>query len=196
MSAFNWDNLPCTLTCKLCDKEKPLEDFAKDKGQKYHRDTRCTKCMRIRDRRRISDPQFKKRKKQYDKEYVSRPEAREKIRNRENLRYKTDVGYAISCRISSIMNESLKNTSKRKQGRHWEGIVGYTLEELMKHLESKFYDCMSWENRNLWHIDHIIPRSAFNITSLKCEDFKKCWALKNLQPLWWWENLAKRNKIL
>ena len=152
--------------------------------------------MRLRDNIRNARPEVKEKRNEYTKEYRSRPEAKSKIRARENHRYKTDVNFAISRRMSSVMNECLRNTPARKQGRHWEDIVGYTLEELMSHLESKFVDGMSWNNRSEWHIDHIIPRAVFNITSLDCEEFKKCWALDNLQPLWWRDNVSKRDKLL
>ena len=45
------------------------------------------------------------------------------------------------------------------------------------------------------HIDHVIPKSHFNIISAECEDFKKCWALSNLQPLLAKDNLRKNNKL-
>jgi len=41
------------------------------------------------------------------------------------------------------------------------------------------------------HIDHIKPVASFNYTTTECVDFKKCWALKNLQPLWATDNLSK-----
>ena len=49
--------------------------------------------------------------------------------------------------------------------------------------------------RGEWHIDHIIPKSVFNFTKPEHEDFKRCWALKNLQPLWAEENISKFNKL-
>ena len=41
----------------------------------------------------------------------------------------------------------------------------------------------------------IIPKSAFNFETAEDADFKKCWALENLQPLWAKDNLRKSNKI-
>jgi len=77
--------------------------------------------------------------------------------------------------------------------------VGYTLQELKKRIESKFQPGMSWDNwgrgPDKWHIDHIIPISAFNFTSVDDLDFKRCWALKNLQPLWEPQNLSKNNRL-
>ncbi len=53
---------------------------------------------------------------------------------------------------------------------------------------------MSWENRNEWHLDHIIPCSKFNLS--KEEDLKKCFHYSNLQPLWAKDNLSKGSKII
>ena len=48
---------------------------------------------------------------------------------------------------------------------------------------------MSWNNYELWHIDHIRPCSLFNLADPK--EQKECFNYKNLQPLWAEENLSK-----
>ena len=60
-----------------------------------------------------------------------------------------------------------------------------------------FQPGMSWDNYGKygWHVDHRIPVSSFNIISYDCDDFRKCWALENLQPLWAIDNIRKGNKI-
>jgi hypothetical protein len=80
-----------------------------------------------------------------------------------------------------------------KNGRSWQDLVGYTAEELMAHLERQFLPGMDWENRKLWHIDHIVPVSSFSLTP-ECPDFKACWALTNLRPLWGADNIRKKDK--
>jgi len=45
------------------------------------------------------------------------------------------------------------------------------------------------------HIDHKIPVSVFNFNKTQDIDFKKCWALKNLQLLPAIENIKKNNKL-
>lgn len=84
-----------------------------------------------------------------------------------------------------------------KAGRKWESLVGYTLDRLMAHLEKKFLPGMSWDNYGFygWHIDHKIPKVKFNYTAAEHIDFKRCWALKNLQPLWAPDNLSKWAKL-
>jgi 5-methylcytosine-specific restriction endonuclease McrA len=108
-------------------------------------------------------------------------------RKRNNPRKRIDSNFG------STISMALKG---KKAGRPWESIVGYTLDDLILHLESKFQDGMSLNNygRNGWHIDHIKPRSLFSYTDVNDVEFKQCWALENLQPLWEHENISKGNK--
>ena len=71
-------------------------------------------------------------------------------------------------------------------------IVGCNPIFLKEYIESKFTNGMSWDNRHMWHIDHIIP-----LSSAKTEEeiYKLC-HYTNLQPLWIKENLSKGSKIL
>lgn len=96
--------------------------------------------------------------------------------------------YRISSSITGGVWRSLKN---KKGGRSWESLVGYTTEELMAHLEPQFTKGMTWDNYGEWHIDHIRPRKDFQFDSPNDLEFKQCWSLWNLQPLWAKENLSK-----
>lgn len=89
-----------------------------------------------------------------------------------------------------------RNLKGMKKGRRWEKLVGYTVEELKRHLEKQFKDGMNWElfTQSKIHIDHKIPKSFFKFNSYNDPEFKECWALKNLQPLWESENLSKGAK--
>ena len=71
----------------------------------------------------------------------------------------------------------------------------YTVIELKNYLESKFENGMTWENMGEWHIDHIVPVSRFNFTTMDCIEFKQAYSLSNLQPLWEFDNLSKNNKL-
>ena len=81
----------------------------------------------------------------------------------------------------------------KKAERNWESLVGYTIEDLMKHFESKFESWMTWDNYGEWVIDHIKPKSLFKYKTAEDPEFKKCWALKNLQPLEKITNIKKSN---
>lgn len=72
---------------------------------------------------------------------------------------------------------------------------GFTADDLKAHLEPLFKPGMTWENHGDWQIDHVIPICSFRYESYDDPQFKACWALKNLQPLWEKENLLKGRKI-
>ena len=55
---------------------------------------------------------------------------------------------------------------------------------------------MTWGNYGKWHVDHIIPQAFFKYTSTDDVEFKYCWSLNNLQPLWAKDNIKKKDKIL
>lgn len=84
-----------------------------------------------------------------------------------------------------------------KRGRRWESLVGYTVNDLMGTLKNDFRDGMTWENHGaLWHIDHIIPLAKFKYDAPEDPEFKRAWALNNLQPLLVSENLKKGTKFM
>lgn len=76
--------------------------------------------------------------------------------------------------------------------------------ELITHIESLWEPWMNLGNYGVyinggekkWHIDHIIPQSFFKYTSMRNEEFQKCWALKNLRPFEAIANIKKSNKAL
>ena len=78
-----------------------------------------------------------------------------------------------------------------KGGKSTFSFLPYTVDDLIKHLKSKFKDGMSWKNYGKWHIDHIKPDCSFDYKSVEDEEFQKCWALDNLQPLWAIDNFRK-----
>ena len=129
-------------------------------------------------------------KKARQKFYYKDLECSRRLRREDYYKRKQKVEYRISDAVSSVIYEALK---KNKKGWRWEKLVGYTALDLMKHLESLFQIGMSWNNYGEWHIDHIIPRSRFHFSSADDEEFKQCWSLNNLQPLWALDNIKKRD---
>lgn len=104
----------------------------------------------------------------------------------------------INNRFAGSIRHRLRQNGAGKGGKHWEELVGYTLTDLMMHLERQFTKGMSWDNygRGGWNIDHIIPASSFKYDTPDDPEFKACWALTNLQPLWEKENISKHAKRL
>jgi hypothetical protein len=114
-------------------------------------------------------------------------------RLREKSRYKSDPAYRLKRRMKNYLGKCLRD---EKDGRHWETLVGFTLEQLRAHLASLFLPGMTWENYGrVWHVDHIIPLSRLNIRTPEDPDFRRGWALSNLQPMFSGENIAKGNRL-
>jgi len=128
---------------------------------------------------------WQKKNKEHLREYCSKRNKEKRI---------TDPKFKLNEAMSSGIRESLRGN---KKGAHWEDLVGYTIEMLKKHLEKQFVNGMTWKKflNGEIHIDHKIPKSVFNYTEPTHTDFKRCWALKNLQPLWAKENMSKGAKL-
>lgn len=90
--------------------------------------------------------------------------------------------------MTANVNNSLR---EGKGGRSWERLLGFTLADLMAHLEAQFLPGMTWDNRGEWHIDHIRPLCSFSFQTPDDPQFREAWALTNLQPLWAADNLRK-----
>jgi hypothetical protein len=85
-----------------------------------------------------------------------------------------------------------------KQARSWETLAGYTTQDLREHIEKLFVGGMTWDRflAGEIHIDHKAPISSFSFSRASDADFKRCWALDNLQPLWAIDNLVKGDKVV
>jgi 5-methylcytosine-specific restriction endonuclease McrA len=100
----------------------------------------------------------------------------------------------LSLRMSNAIRHSLKGTKKY---RSWVDLVDYNKDQLYKHLLKTMPDGYSWDDflTGELHIDHIIPISVFNYSLPEHIDFKRCWALENLQLLPAKENMSKKDKL-
>ncbi len=133
---------------------------------------------------------IKKRKEYYKKN-------RKKIISHNVKRRREDPMKRLDRNISFFILRSLKSRGISKRRRHWEYLVGWTRGEVKDHLEKLFRHGMSWKNYGKkWQIDHIIPKAFFEFKSVSDVEFKMCWRLKNLQPLWSKDNLRKNSKMV
>lgn len=212
--------------CKACVRKENVEDYAKNKEQEKikHADQYAQNKETIKEKS-LEDyyakhEENKARKRRYHAAHreeikgkraakaeqirVSRKAHREqhaeeiRIYNRKHSarrRASGDIRYILKVRMSRSLRRALKNG---KQGRHWEDLVGYTVDELRHHLEKQFSEGMTWElfHRGDIQIDHIIPLSVFTFTSAEDYQFNVCWSLKNLRPMWKEDNYEKHDKLL
>ena len=116
-------------------------------------------------------------------------------RDYERKRRAEDPKYRLGIRTRTAVWQLLKERNINKTNKTF-ALLGYTLEELMIHLEKQFTDGMTWDNYGEWHVDHKIPMASFNFKTTDVEGFKLCWCLNNLQPLWGPDNLSKGTKLL
>ena len=121
------------------------------------------------------------------------PEKMKAMYMRNYAKIKNDPKYKLNHSMSRNIGRSLTNG---KGNVSWTKLVDYTLDDLKKHLKKLLLPDMTWNNYGKWHIDHINPKSKFNFSKPEHPDFKKCWALKNLRPLWAKDNIAKHDKLI
>jgi hypothetical protein len=94
-----------------------------------------------------------------------------------------------SKRIRNLLFNSKKLSSR------YNPILGCSAQELAAHIEKQWKPGMTWENHgfNGWHIDHIIPAKAFDLTDP--EQVKRFAHYTNVQPLWAKENMQKHGNF-
>jgi len=117
-----------------------------------------------------------------------------KINESNRNRRKTNLNVNINRRMTTAIGLSLKGN---KRGRKWETLVGYTLNDLIKRLKKTIPEGYTWQDflEGRLHIDHIVPKKVFNFSRPEHIDFKRCWALNNLQLLPARENILKGAKL-
>jgi len=196
----------CYQKNKEYRREMERQYYQKNKEQKieYGKEYRRNNKDKISKYKKEYYQKIKEYRREYDKNYAK--ENKEKIKkrtrtyrknNKEYLRkywmdkYYSDTKFRLSIIISSAIRKSIKN----KNNRHWENLVGYSLEKLIEHLEQiSEFTIQDYLEKDL-HIDHIIPKSLYNFENYKNKEFRKCWNFKNLRIIKAEENLNKNDKL-
>ena len=122
--------------------------------------------------------------KQYRRDYNAKN--LEVSRNRERSRYNTDVNFKLRKICRNRIRKALKGATKSAATME---LIGCTIDELRRHMESKFEPWMNWENHGLWDVEHIKAMSKFDLTDP--EQQRACCHWSNLQPMEHIENLKK-----
>jgi hypothetical protein len=119
-------------------------------------------------------------------------ETRRKQQREYNQRKRlTDPLFLAKGRLRGRLRKmiQLKKFSKKSKT---SDTIGCSWEQLRDYIESQFISRMSWGNRHLWHIDHIIPLSS----AKTIEELEKLCHYTNLQPLWAADNMSKGSKLV
>jgi hypothetical protein len=163
------------MICKVCGIDKEEKEFRNRKTCKE-----CENKLRYQRKKEKlkNDPEYKKKEDRYSADRQKRRRKDPEYSKKEKIR----------CVVKRVF--SLKKGYKKDMGT--EKILGAPYDVVISHIESLFVDGMSWDNRELWHIDHIVP-----LCSAKGDEVEliKLSHYKNLQPLWVMDNLKKGGKI-
>ena len=101
--------------------------------------------------------------------------------------------FNFSSNVRSLISHSFNRADGKGliKNLSTEEILGCSIEEFRKYIESKFQDGMTLENYGEWHLDHIKPIS---LAQSEEEVIKFC-HYSNFQPLWAKENMSKGNRF-
>lgn len=217
------DHIPATKACKCCGTHKPLHPdyFTPQKLGKYGYTSRCRECKKVEcaelrarpdqqarqqawrdaNKDRVKAANLRYRQDGYSStahvnawRAANLEHARAQDARKMRERRARDPAFRLMCRIRARLTQMLRG----KAGRRTEALLGYTAQELVAHIERQFTKGMSWDAvaRGDIEIDHILPVSSFVITSYEAPEFRACWGLANLRPMWTEENRAKGGKVL
>ena len=180
-----------TIKCRECGAvTEPLRLNATTCGKRH-----CVDESRRKTKRRNYAKAVKKGGHRYEK-YREYQNAYQKKWASE--RYRTDPKHNLSARMRGALRQALRRKGLGASAKNAPTftLLGYSREELYHHIESFFTEenGYSWDNMSEWHIDHIRPVASFTFDSVDDPEFKACWALENLQPLWTTDNLSKGAK--
>lgn len=102
-----------------------------------------------------------------------------------------DPDYAMRIRTRAVVTNAMARMGYKK-GSKTEAILGCTWGEFKAHLERQFLKGMNWDNRHLWHIDHIVPVSSASSE----EEIVLLNHFTNLRPLWAEDNRKKADNAV
>jgi len=140
----------------------------------------------------------------YIKEYriLKADQIRETVRLYQKRRRSSDPSFKLADNLRNRIWKVLKNPHSRA-GSHVRDL-GCDIKELVKRLESMFYDShltgqkMTWDNYGQgpgkWQVDHKEALCLFDLTDR--EQFLKACHFTNLQPLWHEDHVLKTVKDL
>tara|TARA_R110002073_G_scaffold135637_1_gene283912 strand:+ start:947 stop:1540 length:594 start_codon:yes stop_codon:yes gene_type:complete len=119
---------------------------------------------------------------------------RQRQRQRDDFlrRYHTETEYRIAQCLRSRIGKAIKSSGGSKAHKTMR-LLGCTIDYVRHYLEAQFAEGMTWDNHGGWHIDHIKPCAAFDLTNDKQQ--LECFNYTNLQPLWASDNMSKGSKF-
>lgn len=119
------------------------------------------------------------------------PRYRDRVNRYQRTRRVENVQFMLASRLRATLVRALHRQYVKKSKRTME-LVGCSPEDLKGHIESQFVEGMTWNNRHLWHVDHVRPLASFDLRDV--EEQRKAMHFSNLRPLWKEQNHRKSDK--
>ena len=165
----------CAQKVEAVCRRKRGQQIALNYNINLNEERRCSKCRKV------------KHIKEYYKGVIDCKPCREKIIKE---RKKTDIQFRVATKLRNNLSGALSRRNNSKTSSTFD-LLGCTINEFINYMEDLFAPGMTWDNHGLysWHIDHIKPCAAFNLT--RKEEQKQCFHYTNLQPLWAKDNRRK-----
>ncbi len=177
--------------CSKCDTWQPLKAYHKNKKAWDNLRSRCRTCSNARGitwfRERYATEEGRERIRAQSRKSMKKRRSNGKVNAYDKKRYKEDPVFRTKKIMRNRINGCFNKHGVKKLANTSE-IMGCTPEFLNAHVEKYFTDDMSWQNRNEWHIDHVVPCCAFGVT---IEEQKILHWYDNLRPMLAKDNLCK-----
>lgn len=138
-----------------------------------------------------AQPHLREKRRVAQAGYRARPDVRRRRTRWSVEKYATDPLFRLQMQLRSRTKLAVKNEIKSGSSVR---DLGCSIEKFKAYIERQFTGEMSWDNHGrLWHLDHIIPLSAADLTVR--EQFLLVAHYNNYQPLLITENLAKHDRL-
>lgn len=177
-----------TNDCVDCSRERQSDPSVKAYKASYYKANK----QKILDAAKINYRKSSSAKIAYASDYQKRNIKKICARREEAFKLKAEKlpWILIKRRARSSCSAALRRVGSMAKFRTLK-ILGCDAVTLQKHIERQFLTGMNWENRHLWHVDHIVP-----LASAKNEaDVIALCHYTNLRPLWANENIKKSDKM-
>lgn len=127
----------------------------------------------------------------YNRKYYQSDKGKEASKRSNDARLSTPEGKlraGVSARLGEEMHKCIEIPDYDSKLE----FLDYTIQELFVHLEKFFLPGMTRKNYGtIWSLDHVIALSRFPVKIVGDSEFKKCWSLNNLQPMFSRDNMSK-----
>ena len=177
-----------TNSCIACDRERQRRHDVVEYKKAHYQANKERTIARVKEWYEANRESAIKRACAYQKANLPKLIKQREAKKRE--RAKSDPRITLRSRLKAQLQISLRRIGANKKGRSTLSVIGCNLEELKQHIERQFVRGMTWENRHLWHVDHIIPLASAETE----QDVLRLSHFTNLRPMWAADNIKKSDK--